>query len=127
MIKNILLDTSVVIDHLRLNGKTYSLMQRLSDEKQNLCISILTQAELYAGKKSWENLNTMLALEFVLSGFTVLALDTEVSKLGGKISALYNLDIVDSLIAATAILNELPLYTLNTKDFIKIPGLTVLS
>jgi predicted nucleic acid-binding protein len=35
----------------------------------------------------------------------------------------HKLDLEDALIAATAIVNDIKLYTLNTKDFIFIPSI----
>lgn len=118
-----LLDTSVIIDYLRLQEKEKTVLFQLSALQTHLFISVLTYAELFAGTKVWESKQTMLSLESVLSGLTVLPLNLPTARLGGKIRSLYKIDIVDSMIAATALLNDLTLSTSNFKDFKKIDGL----
>jgi len=62
-----------------------------------------------------------------LSYLQTLNIDQNVCDEFLKIMTLYslshNLNIPDGLIAATAITNEIPLYTLNKKDFIYVKGL----
>jgi len=52
-----------------------------------------------------------------------LELEENISMRAGEIKAKYNLDLIDAIIGATAILHNLDLVTLNIKDFEKIRGI----
>jgi len=70
----------------------------------------------------------MEVLEKLLSNIEILPLEEKISKKAGQISASNNnLEIVDAIIAATAISHNLDLATLNIKDFHKIKGIKLLS
>jgi len=124
--KRILLDTSVVIDFLRRPDKENSLFYRLADEE--LFISIITHAELFAGKSIWEKSEMEKTVEQTLSGLQVISLTPDISKKAGYIKA-HNpgVSLIDAVIAATAIEHSLFLSTLNLKDFEKIKDLKILS
>lgn len=119
----ILIDTSIIIDHLRLKNKKQTILYKLFQNKHDLFASILTHAESYAGKSIWEKESARNHLKNILAGITILPLEETTSVKAGEISARYNLDIVDAIIAATSIIHKLDLATLNTKDFEKIDGI----
>lgn len=121
--QKILIDTSIIIDFLRQKDKSKTYFFYFARNNYQLNASILTHAESYAGKSIWESEAARKALEVVLSNIKIILLDEEISKQAGQISAKYDLDIVDSIIGATALLNGLNLATLNTKDFEKIEEL----
>ena len=54
--RNILVDTSILIDHFRQvkEGKKQTLLYQLAKDKHRLFISMVTCAELHAGKSIWE-------------------------------------------------------------------------
>jgi predicted nucleic acid-binding protein len=62
-----------------------------------------------------------------LSSIPVLHVNQPISTMGVALVEQYclshKLDLEDAFIAATAIVNDIKLYTLNTKDFIFIPAL----
>lgn len=118
----LLLDSSVIVDFLRVKDKNSTILQRLADKNYQLYISIITHTELYAGKRTWESTAAGKELELVLSGLEILNLDTTISKNAGKIRSEYNLEIADAIIAATAIFHKLDLATLNIKHFAKVKG-----
>lgn len=114
--KNILIDTSVIIDFLRRKDKEQTLLYGLTEE--TLYISIISHAELYAGKSIWEKSDVKKALEKTLSKIPILNIETGISIKAGHIKAYHhNNSLVDCIIAATAITNNLELATLNVKDF----------
>ena len=119
----ILIDTSIIIDHLRLKDKNQTILYKLFQSKYNLFASILTHTETYAGKSIWEKEAARSQLKNVLSGIKIIPLEEDVSEKAGEISTQYNLEIIDAIIAATALENKLTLATLNTKDFKNIKGL----
>jgi predicted nucleic acid-binding protein len=122
----ILLDTSILIDHLRVKGKNQTIFYKLFESKATLFISILTHTECYAGKGVWENRTERDYLKNVLSGITILSLEENTSEKAGEIRAKYGLTLADAIIAATALSNKLPLATLNIKDFEKVKNLKIL-
>ncbi len=124
--KKILLDTSVVIDFLRRPDKENSLFYKLADE--NLAISIITHSELYAGKSIWEKNEVRKTVEQTLSGLNIIALTPDISQKAGYIKAhAQGISLIDAIIAASAIINNLELATLNVKDFQGIKSLTLFS
>lgn len=63
------------------------------------------------------------ALEWVFLTVSVLPVDTPVLDEAIRSRRLRRMSLGDSIIAATALLHELPLATRNTRDFAWIPGL----
>lgn len=122
----ILLDTSILIDFLRRKEKAGTILLNLVDEYYQLYASIITHAELYAGKSVWEKRLARKELEKLFSGITILSMDESISQKAGQVRSKYNINLFDAIIAATAILTKLDLITLNVKDFGKIRGLKLL-
>lgn len=123
--KKILLDTSVIIDFLRRLDKEKSLFYRVSDEE--LAISIITHSELFAGKSIWEKNDVRKSVEQTLSGLNIIPLTQDMSKKAGYIKAHKSqVSLIDAIIAATAIVNNLELVTLNIRDFEEIKDLKIL-
>ena len=119
-----LLDTSVVIDFLRRSDKKATLLYRLAHE--NCCVSLITHIELFAGKSVWEHSKARVELESLFSDISVIPLDTTISETAGSIKAKHHgINLLDCIIAATAIHHGFTLVTLNTKDFSQIEGLTL--
>lgn len=81
--------------------------------------------ELYAGKSVWENKTAQNELDIIFSGLGLYELDREISKQAGNLKIKYGMDLIDAIIAATAIKYNLNLVTLNTKDFAKINELSL--
>ncbi|MBI3577140.1 PIN domain-containing protein [Candidatus Gottesmanbacteria bacterium] len=121
----VLLDTSVIIDFLRLKDKSKSALYAITQKEFSLSVSIITHTELYAGTSVWSNSIALRELETIFSGIDLIALTEKISQEAGKIKALYKIDLIDAIIAATAIGNDMTLVTLNTKHFKKIPHLRI--
>ena len=111
----ILLDTNVLIEILKGNEET---IQKVESFNSTLCISSVTVMELYYG--AINKLEVQKLEKFMLL-FTVIQIDTKISIRATALIKTYakshNLDIPDSLIAATALEKSLTLFTYNTKDF----------
>lgn len=122
----ILIDTSIIIDQLRLKNKRQTALYRLFKDKHDLFASILTHTESYAGKSIWEKESVRNHLKKILTGMKIIPLDEIISQKAGEIRAKYDLEIIDAIIAATAIAHNLELATFNTKDFQNITGLKLL-
>jgi len=119
--KQLVVDTSVIIDFLRTKNKADTLLYEIAQE--DLSISIVTHTELYAGKSVWENSEAKEALEKVLAGMSLITLDKRISERAGRIKSYSNISLIDALIAATALIGNNELVTLNMKDFEKVKGI----
>jgi tRNA(fMet)-specific endonuclease VapC len=90
----------------------------------NLAISIVTTGELYFGVKDRRELHK---IKSHLSQVQRIPLNADISALAVTLLEEYvlshKLSLPDALIAANAIQQGLPLYTLNIKDFHYIPDL----
>lgn len=124
---NLLVDTSIFIEFLRIKDKTKSILLNLLDNN-SLFISILTHSELYSGKSVWNSKTALDELERLFSVVTIINLDKMISKEAGRLKALHNdSGLVDCIIAATAIKNDMQIVTLNFKDFDRLNEVKVFS
>jgi predicted nucleic acid-binding protein len=118
----VLCDTNILIEYYKANAVV--LQQLKSIGASNIAISVITQAELFYGAK---NKQELLMIERHLSFCHCYLLDNQVSLLFAELMKTYALShrssIPDMLIAATAIIHDAPLYTLNVKDFRFIPDI----
>lgn len=119
----ILLDSSIIIDLLRRKDKTQTLLHKLTLQGYHLAIAIITHAELYSGKSIWEKQKAREELETILQYIEIISIDKSISEKAGEIRAHYQINLLDAIIASTAIHHNLSLATLNIKDFEKIPKL----
>jgi predicted nucleic acid-binding protein len=107
----ILLDTDVLIDHIR--GRRHL-------EAVNAAISVITRAELFAGNERQE-----VAVDALLEDCEEVQVDPEIARRAGRIKRQTGLQIADALIAATALEHDLPLMTRNRRHFERVPSLTL--
>ncbi len=121
----ILIDTNILIDYLRIENKKDSAFYKLFlNEGKIPVISHVSITELYAGKSSL-NKKAEKLIEDLVEIVEAIYPDKTISKktgeilrqTGGKIS------FQDAQIAACAIINGLPIFTKNKKDFAKIQGI----
>lgn len=122
----VVLDTSVIIDHLRQKSRADSALISLAKNisRDNLAISAITVQELYEGQstKDQEEENFLLA---TIGSLKILPYTYQVAELAGKLSRdlAQPIEFPDSAIAATAIINGAQIFTLNKKDFLPIQNL----
>ena len=126
----VVLDTNIIIDHLRQpKNKTSQLIKIASQKpKEILAISIISVQELYEGQ-STKNQNKEQFLLATISPLKILPYTYETAKLAGQIARdlTTNIELADAAIAATTILNGSLLFTLNHKHFQNIPNLDLYS
>jgi len=117
----ILCDSNVVIDWINHQQKAIDDLQCIEG---SIAISVITEYEIIAGAK---DMIMQRRFEKLLGNYISISLDNEISLLGinlyKKYKLSHHLDMPDSLIAATAIELDLPLFTYNKKDFHYIPGI----
>jgi tRNA(fMet)-specific endonuclease VapC len=118
----ILCDTNVLIEFYRGTPGVVEALRAIS--VHDLAISIITAAELYYGARDKSELRQIQKHLAVLRQITVDSETAEVFlSLVETYSLSHKLNIPDALIAATALQGNIPLYTLNVKDFRFIKGL----
>ncbi|MFP4471769.1 MAG: type II toxin-antitoxin system VapC family toxin [Bacteroidales bacterium] len=116
----VLCDTNIIIEFYKDNSTVIDQLKRIGSEK--LVISSVTAAELIAGAFNSEELNIIIK---DIEKLSVIHLDKQISRifieLMRRFNLSHNLGIPDALIASTCLRYNLPLYTLNRKDFRYIP------
>lgn len=122
--KQVVIDTSVLIEFLRVNNRP-TVYEGILDKGYSPIISFITVAELWAGKSVWEDKKIRRIVIKLISGATVVYPNFDLLKQAGKIRAKYGISLVDCFIVALALEKKLPLVTLNKKDFKPIKGLEV--
>lgn len=117
-----LLDTNILIEVLKGNS---SIIDKLEPERQ-YAISVVCVMELiYGAHDKAEVKKIQEALEQLQCYHITSAISKAALELIRKYSKSHGLSIPDALIAATAIVEELPLLTLNVKDFRYIDTLSL--
>lgn len=126
----VVLDTTIIIDHLRQVKKGESLLVQLSKKmrKEELAIALVTVQELYQGISTREREKEEMLLA-TITPLTILAYTYDIAKLAGTIvrDGAKPIQCADAAIAATTIVNGGQLVTLNKKDFQGIKDLELLS
>ena len=111
----VLVDTNVPIDYLR---DIPQAVKYLETSPGPMSISALTVAELHAGAR---DAGERQRLRKFTAAFDVIPADSRICEMGGDFRAKYapshGVDLIDGVIAATAVVRELTFVTLNKKHF----------
>lgn len=125
----VILDTNIIIEHLRIAGSKESHLVSLvkNKSKEVLALSVISIHELYEGKSTMENEKEKDLLS-VVSPLRILPYTYEIAKQAGIIARDIKrpIELADAAIAATAITNGIVLYTLDKSDFSGIDSLELL-
>lgn len=118
----ILCDTNILIELYKNNEPIIAELKQIG--QSNLGVSFVTVGELVYGAINKRELNKILK---DIAHLNVFHIDQQIEELAielmTKYSLSHNLTLPDALIAATALYHDLPLFTLNLKDFRYIPDL----
>ena len=108
----IFVDTCIVIDYI--NGK----LEMTSHQRASSYMNSIVENEIIVGAKNKRDLATT---NKKISAFPMLDIDQDIMDLSTKLLNRYGLShgmgVYDSIIAATCMIYELPLWTHNKKDF----------
>ncbi|MGI8952192.1 MAG: type II toxin-antitoxin system VapC family toxin [Chitinophagaceae bacterium] len=119
--ESVLVDSDILIKAYRGELKKQHNLKLL---KEKYCISVITACELLNGAK---NLNQRKEFNKLLRYYYIVFVDEKISEIAFSIYKKYsyqnNVKISDAFIAATAIRNNLELYTDNKKHFDFIEGI----
>ncbi len=126
MIGEVLLDTSILIDHLRSQDKSKTFLIQVLSSCTYAYISVLTIAELYSGASVWRTENGKKEVDNLISDINKLGLSESVCKFGGFLRQKLDLGMVDALIAATCYEYKLELATLDNDLIKKDLGIPIL-
>lgn len=110
----VLVDTDVLIDHLR--GE-----RRLHRQDRPLGVSVVSRCELFAGR------DEPAVLRALLGAMIELPIDAVIAELAGVTRRETGIAIPDALIAATALMHRIPVVTRNRRHFERVSGLQVLA
>lgn len=116
LVTDFMVDTDVLIDSLR--GARPLV---LPDGAHAAC-SVITRAELYAGRRAKEQ-----PIEELLEALEEIDLDAEIASRAGAIRRDHGLGLADAVIAATAVRAGRVVLTRNHRDYIRVPGLDIIS
>jgi len=125
----VIVDTSIVIDHLRQidkNKNTVLIELAKKFSKFEIGISVISVQELYAGQSTKDE-DKENYLKMTIAPMKVIPYTYEIAVLAGKIirDTKRVVTFADASIAASCIYNNAKLVTLNKKDFIGIAGLVL--
>lgn len=123
----VVVDTSVFIEYLRAKNKKQTTLYR-SVSKHNIYISSITLYELLMGATNNQKLQDV---KLLTEDVIILPFDQEASQKSGEIyhklrSSNKMIDFRDLFIAATCLIHNLPIKTLNIKHFKRVSGLKTL-
>ena len=115
----VLCDTNIIIEFYKGNPVIVDSLKSIG--QQAIAVSIVTSGELIYGALNKKELSR------IKKDLKVLDIDKQVCdqfiELMTTYSLSHNLGVPDAFIAATAIAHDIPMYTLNKRDFKDIQGL----
>ncbi|PJJ84224.1 type II toxin-antitoxin system VapC family toxin [Mucilaginibacter auburnensis] len=118
----VLCDTNILIH--AFNGRQNTIDKLHEIGLHQVTLSVITVMELYQGMSNKAELAQM---KRKIKYYDVIEIDTEISKLATTLienfKLSHGLQIPDAIIAATAVIYQIPLFTYNIKDFNFIPDI----
>lgn len=120
-----LLDTGILIRYLRGQPQAREMLERLDLQGIRLFLSVMTGLELWIGCRNRPD--EIAKVDELISEFQVVIMDEEISRKAARLIYTYpqvfgpelSRGTADAIIAASAWEKQAPLYTLNTRQFLK--------
>jgi len=125
--RNVLIDTSVIIDFLRKSNKRSSRLWQLQEQGAVGHVSTITLFEVYAGAREprhFDDLKRLFRWYVILPFTEPMAL--QASDIFRTLKGLNQIiEFRDIFIAATAMVSDMPITTLNERHFQRIEGIRI--
>ena len=120
-----LIDTNVAIEYIgeALPENALTMLDGIIDGQ--FYISVINKIELLGFVGITEN--EEVKFQELINAANLVDLNEDIVNSTIEIRKLHNTKLPDAIIAATALVNQLTIFTRNTKDFDKIEGLEVLN
>lgn len=120
----VVLDTSVLIDHLRGDVRAHAVIRDAARAGERLVASVLTKVEIFAGMRPSEE----HATRRLLDALDWIAVDERLAEHAGRLANQFlkshpGVDPVDYVVAATTESLQATLWTCNLKHFPMFPNL----
>jgi predicted nucleic acid-binding protein len=97
-----LLDSDILIDHLRGAYRIEGLAKRLAINQKGSCyISVITISEIFSGQSMQNPSHRKQAVE-LMGSFLKIDLNESIAEHAGELRRLYKIPLIDALIAASA-------------------------
>lgn len=121
----VLVDTSILIDHLRGNDSAREALRSAADSGTRVAASVVTKVEVLAGMRPSEEDRTRRLLDVI----DWIQVDDPIAEQAGALANQYlrshpGVDPIDYIIAATAQALDADLWTRNLKHFPMFPQLS---
>ena len=123
-VRKVLVDSSILIDYFRKTNKDRTEWMKLTEQKFKFATSVIAKYEVYSGatEKQLELWNSIFANIEVIP-VSEISVDVAIGINATLKRESRQIAIPDLLIAATAVLNKMPLATLNKRHFERITTL----
>ncbi|MEM2135144.1 MAG: type II toxin-antitoxin system VapC family toxin [Candidatus Jordarchaeaceae archaeon] len=116
MIRPILVDTDVIIDHLRGFENSKKLLKEVELGNFLAYFSAITEAELYSGQRMSVKSEQRI-VERLLKIMHRVDVNSEIARKAGELRREYGVELPNAIIAATALILGAELVTRNIKHY----------
>jgi len=123
-LNKVLVDTDILIDHLRGLEKAQKYLKSIENGKVRGVISVITEAELAAGE-SMKDILVQMKVRGLVRILEKVEVTSEIACKAGELKREYKCRLMDALIAATALKLNLKLATRNVRHYERIPWLEI--
>ena len=126
-----ILDTSFIIDIMEMDEGALSRHRTLREQNESYRVSSATIFELWSGVgHSRKSENEKIKVLKALSGISTISLSLPMAEKAGEIHGILakegkEIDDIDAMIAATALLENETVLTRNVKRFARVKGLRI--
>jgi predicted nucleic acid-binding protein len=110
-VAELLVDTDILVDHLRR-------ARRFEPGEDRVSYSVITRCELFAASSADEEI-----IGALLGTMSEIDIGRAIAERGGRIRRDTGIPTRDALIAATALEHGLSIFTRNARHFTRVPGL----
>ena len=115
MHRSLLIDSDILIDHLRKEKNALDFLDRALEKGYLLFLSVVSRAEIYAGMRKGEDKAICSLFEIIKPVNVDATIADKAGEYLRKFSKSHALNVGDAIIAATASEMELSLVTRNLK------------